>query len=156
VLAAVPLRQSLAAFRTTQVGGRRIARGAATLALAATVASFVPHAYLKAVADTYRSQPVRELEAALQQISTSSLAASGRIPESVDMRELDATGLLSEDTRRWLSGTRITLRSSGTYRTGAEWRRYVVAQVHRANSRWFYTSYLAESGSDSVPAQPAR
>jgi hypothetical protein len=150
VLAVVVLRQSLNAFRTTQLGRRRIARGAAVLAIVAAVASFVPNAYVKAASDLYRSQPVRELEAALQQFSTEALGSTGRLPESVEASQLDATGLLSEDARRWLSGARITLQPTATfYKPGGNTRRYVLAKLHRADDMWFNTFY-------SLPAQAGR
>lgn len=111
-LSVVALAQSFRAFRTAQVDHRRIARDATLLALTAAIIAFIPTAYLRAAVDQYRSQPVRELQAALRQVSAASLAATGQVPGSVTVAELEATGQLSEDARRWLAGSRISLRAS--------------------------------------------
>lgn len=144
------LRQSLVAFRTAQVDHRRIVRYGLLLVVVMMLSTFIPAAYLTAAGSRYQSQPVRELQAALQQTSVASLAANGRIPDSVEMSEIDATGLLSEDARRWLRGSRIVLRPSVTfYRPGGEERRQVLADVHLPNDRRFRMFY-------SLPAKPAR
>lgn len=116
----VVLVQSFRAFRTARIDHRRIARDATLLALTAAVIAFIPTAYLRAAGDQYRSRPVRELQAALRQVSAASLAATGTVPASVTVAELEATGHLSGAARRWLDGSRILLRASAPRRPASE------------------------------------
>jgi hypothetical protein len=81
----------------------------------------------------YRSVPVRELEAALQEVLVASRAASGRVPDAVSAGDLEATGLLSETTSRWLAGSEISLRPSRA-RDGTT---YVWTRVSFPNGREF-------------------
>lgn len=128
-LALLALRQSLTAFRAPQIERQRIARNAVQLALAATAVSFIPNAYLTSAGEQYRSHPVRELESALQHLSAAALAATSHIPVTVNAAELEATGQLSEDAKRWLAGSRISLQSSAPRITTAGEVRYVRADV---------------------------
>jgi hypothetical protein len=129
VLAAVALRQSLGAFRAPQIERQRIVRSALQLGLTAAIVSFIPNAYLKSATEQYRSKPVRELQSALQYMSAASLAATGDIPGSVSVADLEATGQLSSDTGRWLAGSRISLQSSARRVTGGREVRYVRTDV---------------------------
>lgn len=140
-LTVVALVQSLRAFRATQLERSGIARCAAQLALTAAIISFIPTAYLRAAGDQYRSQPVRELQAALQSVSTASLASTGRIPDTVDAAALEATGQLSDDTRRWLAGSRISLRASPPRSQAGERVMYVRTDVSFPNGRTFRMLY---------------
>jgi hypothetical protein len=135
------LRQSLVAFRAPQVDRGRIVRYALQLLAATAIVSFLPNAYLRAAGDQYRSQPMRELEIAVQQVSAASLAATGQVPGSVSAAELEATGQLSEDTRRWLAGSRISLRPLTARTQAGERVTYVRADVSFPNGRTFRMFY---------------
>jgi ABC-type transport system involved in multi-copper enzyme maturation permease subunit len=137
-LALLALRQSLSAYRTVQIDNRRIARYAAQLGIVVLVLAFIPSAYMRAAVDQFESGPVRELEAALQQVSVASRAASGRVPDAVSAGDLEATGLLSETTSRWLAGSEISLRPSSPARDGTT---YVRTRVSFTNGRAFRTFY---------------
>ena len=142
VVALLALRQSLVAFRAPQVDRARIVRYALQLLVATAILSFIPNAYLRAAGNQYRSQPVRELQIALQQLSAASLAATGEVPGSVTAAELDATGQLSADARRWLAGSRISLRPSAPRTQAGERVRYVRTDVRFPSGsafRMFYT-----------------
>ncbi|HEY0874325.1 MAG TPA: hypothetical protein VGD94_12700 [Vicinamibacterales bacterium] len=128
-LASLAARHSLIAFRTPQLERRRIIRYMFQLALLGALVSFIPSAYVAAARNQYASQPVRELDAALKQISAAALAARGEIPTAVNAAELDATGLLSDDSRRWLAGSRIRLQSSAPRMTRRGQVRYVSTVV---------------------------
>jgi len=141
-LVLLALRQSLSAFRTSQTDGRRIVRYGLQLALAAATVSFIPAAYGRAAFDQYRSQPVRELQAALNQISAASLAAGGEIPAAISAAELEATGELSEDSRRWLAESRIRLHASAPRTTPAGQVRYVRTDVTFASGSTFTMLYV--------------
>lgn len=141
VLAMVALLQSRKAFRAPDLDRRRIARYGVALAVAAFAVSFIPSAYWRAAYGQYQSQPVLELEAALQHLSVSSLAATGQIPGSVSADELDATGQLSEDARRWLAGSRISLRASPPRSQAGERVMYVRSDVSFPNGRTFRMLY---------------
>ena len=141
----VALHQSLTAFRTARIDRRDIGRWSVQLLVVAALAAFVPTTYIKASADQYRSLPVRELEAALKQVTAGSLITSGEVPPVVSATELDATGLLSAQSRRWLAGSRVSLVPFGVGRdigTGAAVRSrlrgdmlYVSAHVDLASGR---------------------
>ncbi|HSC26385.1 MAG TPA: hypothetical protein VLD67_03870, partial [Vicinamibacterales bacterium] len=150
-LVLLALRQSLIAFRAVLMDRGRIARFGLQLVAATMVLSFIPVSYLGAVQSQYRSQPVRELESALQQISTASLAATGRIPESMDMAEIEATGYLSDATRRWLAGSRVSLElhNNRIQMEAGETVRYVLMRVSFPNGHAFGMFYR-------VPAQLSR
>jgi hypothetical protein len=90
-----------------------------------------------AAGDQFESVPVRELEAALQQISVASRTASGKLPDAVSGGDLEATGLLSETTSRWLAGSEISLRPSSS-RNGTT---YVATRVSFPNGRAFQMFY---------------
>jgi hypothetical protein len=147
VLVGLALRHSLAAFRSTQVGRRMVIRSGLQLVAVTMLFSFVPSAYFTAAASRYQSQPVRELEAALQHISAASLAATGRVSESVEMRELEATGLLSEDARRWLAGSRVSQMSRGFTSQSGEFVQHVFATVDLPNGRVFQMLYRSPPAS---------
>ena len=140
-MVSLALRQSLSAFRMSQTDGRHIVRSGLQLALAAATVSFILAAYGRAAFDQYRSQPVRELEAALKQVASTSLAATGEIPATVDAAELEATGQLSEDTRRWLAGSRISLQPSAPRTTVQGEVRYVRTDVSFPSGSTFRTLY---------------
>lgn len=132
----VAARQSLVAFRAWQVDRRRIVRYDITAA----------------EGNRNESQPVRDLQSALQQISAASLAATGRIPESVELSELEAAGRLSDATRRWLAGSHVSLEShNNRMRTEAGVTiRYVLVRVSFPNGsvfRMFYRIPPEPSGS---------
>ena len=146
VLVLLALRQSLLAFRTSQPGGRRVARYALQLALAAATVSFIPSAYLRSAGDQYRSQPVRELQAALQHLSAGSLGATGELPVTVNAAELEATGQLSAETRRWLAGSRISLHSSAPRTTALGEVRWVRTDVSFPSGSTFRSLYTVPSG----------
>jgi ABC-type transport system involved in multi-copper enzyme maturation permease subunit len=131
------LRQSLSAYRVVQIDNRRIARYVGQLGIVVFVLSFIPSAYMRAAADQFESVPVRELEAALQQVSLASRAESGRVPDAVNAGDLEATGLLSETTSRWLAGSEILLRPSSA-RDGTT---YVMARVSFPNGPAFPMFY---------------
>jgi len=142
VLTPLVLRQSLAAFRTAQIDRRRIVRYSTQLAIVAALSAFVPAAGIKATGDQYRSQPVRELELAVRHVATQSIPASADAPVSVSPDELHATGLLSEQTRRWLAGARISLQPSVSGGRGGRDVTYILARVTFPNgreSRMLYT-----------------
>jgi hypothetical protein len=141
VVALLTLRQSLVAFRAPQVDRGRIVRYALQLLVATAILSFIPNAYLRAAYDQYRSQPMRELEIALQQVSAASLAATGDVPGSVTAAELDATGQLSADARRWLAGSRISLRPSVPRRQAEQQVMYVLTDVRFPSGSGFRTFY---------------
>ena len=145
VLALVMLRQSLLAFRTSQTERRRIVRYGLQLALAAATVSFGPSAYGRAAFAQYRSQPLRELEAALQQVAAAALAANGEIPEAVSAADLDATGQLSEDARRWLAGSRVALRPSAPRATAKGEIRFVQTNVSFPSGSTFRMLYTVPS-----------
>ena len=128
-LALLALGQSLSAFRNPQVERGRIVRYTLQLALAGILVSFIPSAYDAAARNQYRSQPARELEAALKQISAAALTSRGEIPAAVNAAELEATGLLSEDSRRWLANSRIQLQASAPRTTRSGEVRYVRTEV---------------------------
>jgi hypothetical protein len=141
VLALIALVQSRQAFRTPDIDRRRIVRYSAALALAAFAVSFIPSAYWRAAYGQYRSQPVRELEAALQQVARTSLAAKGEIPGSVTASDLDATAQLSEEARRWLAGSRTVLRPSTPRTQAGDEVLYVRADITLASGRAFRMLY---------------
>jgi hypothetical protein len=139
-------RQSLTAFRRIDIGRRGIAKYAVQLAALVVVLSVIPSRYLSAVGDQYRSVPVRELTAALREISAPHLQAEASVPRSVTLAELEATGDLSADTRQWLEGSRIVQQLTNRDLT----RRnviYVAADVTFPNGRTFRTFY-------TVPTPP--
>jgi hypothetical protein len=139
-------RQSLTAFRRIDVGRRGIAKYAVQLAAAVAVMMFIPVQYFSAVSAQYRSSPVRELTAALAEVTGPLTASLGRAPEQVTVEELESTGLVSPETSRWLAGSRIALRQ--TMRDTARRNRvYLVADVTFPNGRTFRTFY-------TVPTPP--
>jgi hypothetical protein len=135
--ALLALRQSLAAYRAVQIDNRQIARYVGQLGIVVLVLSFIPNAYMGAAGDQFESVPVRELEAALQQVSVTSRAASGRVPGAVSAGDLEATGRLSDTTSRWLAGSEISLTPSST-RNGTT---YVTTRVSFPNGRAFQMFY---------------
>lgn len=80
-------------------------------------------------------------DAALKQISAAALAARGEIPTAVNATELDATGLLSDDARRWLAGSRIRLQSSAPRMTRRGQVRYVSTVVSFPSGSTFRMLY---------------
>jgi hypothetical protein len=135
------MRQSFVAFRSPQVDRGRIVRYALQLSLAGAVVSFLPSAYDAAARSQFASQPVRELDAALKQISAAALASRGEIPTTVNAAELEATGLLSEDSRRWLAGSRIQLQASAPRTTRNGQVRYVRTEVSFPSGSTFRMLY---------------
>jgi hypothetical protein len=135
ILRPLTLRQSLAAFRAAQIDRRRIVRYSVQLAIVAMLSAFIPAAYVKAAGDQYRSEPVRELELALEHVATQSMARSTAAPVLVSLEELDATGRLSDRTRRWLAGTRISLQLRPYKDPGGQEVRYLQARVTFPNGR---------------------
>jgi hypothetical protein len=125
LVALIGLRQSLAAFRRIDLGRRAIARASVVLACAAGVLTFIPFAYFWAASDQYRSEPVRELTASLA-VVTSAETSAGAFPERVTIAQLEATGLLSDATRRWIAGSDISLSAMPQHSTS---RRLALAKL---------------------------
>jgi hypothetical protein len=135
LLTPLALRQSLAAFRTARIDRHRIVRYSAQLGMVALLAGFIPAAGIRASGDVYRSQPVRELELALAHVATRSMGPSTAEPVSLSLAELDAAGLLSERTRRWLDGARISLQLRPYTDPAGQEIRYLQTRVTFPNGR---------------------
>jgi hypothetical protein len=76
------------------------------LALVSCLVPFAVVSYARAAGNQWRSAPVQELRAAIE-AARPSAGASGVIP----LAELHATGLFSDATTRWLSGSEVTIES---------------------------------------------
>lgn len=135
LLIPLALRQSLAAFRTARIDRRQVVRYSGRLAIVALLAAFIPSAAVRAAGDVYRSQPVRELELALKYVATQSIAPSTEAPVSVSLEALEATGLLSEQTRRWLRGARISLQPRLSRGRAGQDVTHILARVTFPNGR---------------------
>jgi hypothetical protein len=104
VVAVVALAQSLRAFRRAQVDRRAVATCSVQLALISFLVTFGVTSYARAAGEQWRSAPVRELMAAIE-----TARPSAGEPGVIPVAELQATGLLSDATSRWLSGSEITI-----------------------------------------------
>lgn len=135
------LRQSLAAFRTARIDRRRIVRNSAQLGIVALLAAFIPAAVIRASSDIYRSQPLRELELAVQQVARQSIAAPADEPVFVSPADLLSTGLLSDQTCRWLAGTRISLQPRTFRDPAGQEVTYILTRITFPNGRWSRMSY---------------
>ena len=104
VVAVAALAQSLRAFRRVQVDRRAMATYGVQLALISFLVTFGVTSYARAAGEQWRSAPVRELMAAIE-----AARPSAGEPGVIPVAELHATGLLSDATSRWLSGSEITI-----------------------------------------------
>jgi hypothetical protein len=106
IVAVVALVQSLRAFRRAQVDRQLVATYGGLLALVCFLVTFGISSYQRAAGNQWRSAPVRELRAAIE--AARPPAGPARV---VSLAELEATGLVSDATRRWLSGSEVTVES---------------------------------------------
>jgi hypothetical protein len=104
IVAVAALGQSLRAFRRVQVGPRVIARYSGQLALASFLLTFGVASYDRAAGNQWRSAPARELRAAIE--AARPAAGAARV---IPLAELQATGLVSDATSRWLTGSEVTV-----------------------------------------------
>lgn len=145
IVAAVALGQSLRAFRRAQVDRRLVATYSVQLALVSFLVPFGVMSYARAAGSQWRSAPVQELRTAIEAARPFAGAPGVNL-----LPALQATGLLSDATNRWLSGSEVTIetrtvRWQTAVRGPAVPRVYYRVRVVFPNGRKHETGFFARA-----------
>jgi hypothetical protein len=109
LLMGIALRQSFIAFKRVQTGGRQMAASAGVLLALTSGSMLLVVVATNAAASMHQSEPVRQLELALQRVSDPAQPAYPAPARRIAEQELLEKGNLSASTRAWIAGTEITV-----------------------------------------------
>ena len=109
LLVGIALRQSFMAFKRVETGGRQMATSAGVLLAVAFGSMLLVVVATNAAASMHESEPVRQLQLALQNVSDPAQAAYPAPARRIVEQELLDKGTLSASTRAWIAGSEITV-----------------------------------------------